>query len=284
MLILCDLPVETEPVKGKGELDPNSKKKLIAIIIVIVGLIVAIAVCIGLIVKLNTSKNISPYCMLMKSEDKVCKIHDKKHDGKDLSELIVSEQEMAFHQQLFDEISVGAYFDGSRLYKKEDAKELLAIKESLNKEKASLFERYLASTLKDEEKERYNFVIEELGTIEEVIIKLNIQEADKDAPTKEDLIKEVISLKKELDEVKSSQIVHIPPVIKIEQDATLMGQEEVQPEIKGELIQATHNTPKSNLQVEDKLIYVSQPYREINIPKDIESAATIKKSSLFKDR
>ncbi|WP_069998684.1 hypothetical protein [Cellulosilyticum sp. I15G10I2] len=284
MLFLCDLPVDTEPTSDEDVLRLSNKKKLAVVIIIIAVLIIAIIMCIGFILKLKTPKNVSPYCMLMRNENKICKIHDKKHNNKGLAELIIPEEEMAFHKQLFEEISEGAYFDGKQIYKKDDAKEILAIKDNLNKEKESLFDRYLSSSLKDEEKERYNFIIEELDTIEQSIIKLNIKETDKEIPTKEELIEEVASLKRELEQLTSEGLVQMPSVIKTKQnDTTAQIQKEIQTAVKNESVETIAYTRENNVQ-EDKLIYISQSHTEIQIPKDIENAATIKRSSLYKDR
>ena len=276
MLFLCDLPVDEEPEDSKETLKSSNKIKYAVVIgSIIILLSVIIFSIIGLL-KLQTPKNVSPYCLLMRNENKVCKIHDKKHEGKDLKELIISEEEMAFHQQLYDEIVKGAYFDGRRLYKEEDAKEILQIKEAFSEEKASLFERYLSSDLTEKEKERYNFLIEELDTLEISITKLNIKESDKDEPSKEELAHEVALLKKELDELKSPQVLLTAPV-----EENLTSVESMDLSIATEEEQKKEQADTQGPSSQDRLIYISQPSRDIKIPKDIESAATIKKSSLY---
>lgn len=270
MLFLFDLPMDEKPEKKENVIKPIHKKKMIILVSSIM-LIVALGASIGILAKSRVPKNISPYCMLMRDQGKVCKIHNKKHNSKDASEMIILEEEMAFHKQLYDEVSNGAYFDGERLYKKENAKEILDIRDTLSEKKESLFERYLSSTLTKQEKEQYNIIIEEIGTMQEVITKLDIQETEQQEPSKEDLIKEVESLKKELSEVKAAETVQV-------ETAKEQKVQENKKEPQDRALKDTLQSPNMN---EDKMLYGSNSSKVVNIPKDIEKAATIKKSSLY---
>lgn len=263
MLFLCDLPVEEE-TGDKQTLDQASKKKMIILLGVMIGLIVVIGIGVFFIIKANASKNISPYCSLMRDQNRVCKIHNKKHTAKD-SELIIPEEEMAFHRQLFDEITAGAYFDGKRLYKKEDAKEILALKSKLSEEKAALFESYLSSSLNEEEKERYNFLIEELEAIEESMDQLDIKQEDAHLPSQEELLDKIARLEQELATTKEAS-----------KKPELQEQQPTQQHTQ----QPTQSTQPTH-QIQESILFTMKPSNDIKVPSNIENAATIKKSSLY---
>ncbi|MDF2613781.1 MAG: hypothetical protein K0S71_1567 [Clostridia bacterium] len=269
MLFLFDLPVNENPEIKEKSTKSISKTQLM-IVIICIALVAILSISIVVFVKSRAPKNISPYCAFIKDQGRMCKIHNKKHSSKNVSEMIIEEEEMTLHQQLFEEISNGAYFDGEKLYKQEDAKEILIIKNTLNEEKESLFEGYLSSTLTKQEKDRYNFIIEELDLIQESIITLGIQETELQEPSKEDLIKEVETLKKELNEVRSEATLQTEIIEKEAEEPKQDKQDFV-----------AKDTPQSSKISEDKMLYVSQSSKIKSIPKDIEKAATIKKSSLY---
>lgn len=275
-MFLFNLPTDTdENENADKKIGENIKdivgKKRILITGVLGLLLVIFTFTLGVIGLNKPPKNASPYCLFTREQGKICKIHNKKHTSDKLSALVVSDDEMALHQQLYEEVSKGAYFDGKKLYKKEDAKEILSIKDEYSKEKASLFEKYLADTLTAEEKERYNFIIEELDTLEQCIKKLGIRAEEKDEPSKDELKKEIEELKAQLDEAEK------------EKNAEISMPAESTAATKTDSTKVTVEEPakEETKQNEDKLIYINKSSKSVNIPKDIEKAATIKKSSLY---
>jgi hypothetical protein len=282
MLFLFDLPIdadeETKPKKDKKKFTIHivNKEKWIIGSIILVTLLIVIGTA-GVLITYRTPENISPYCKMMKEQDKICRIHDKKHTKDKLKELVIPEGEMAFHRQLAQEIEEGAYFDGDKLYGKENAEEIWAIKDNFIKEKESLFERYLASTLSQQKKERYNFLIEELETLEEVIAKLGIQSEEVGLPSGEiDREQETEGLQSE-QELQTDQTQEAEPIGQIEQ---------IDQEKQAEPIAQATSEPKeeSNTQTpqtQSLLISRQRGSQVLNIPPDIEQAATIKKSSLY---
>jgi hypothetical protein len=279
MLFLFDLPIEadedTKPKKDKKKFTVHivNKEKWIIGSIVLVTLMIIVGTA-GVLMTYKTPENISPYCKLMKDQGKICKIHGKKHEEKGLKDLVIPEGEMAFHRQLAEEIEKGAYFDGDKLYKKEDAEEIWAIKDNFIKEKESLFERYLASTLSQQEKERYNFLIEELVTLEEAIIKLGIEESAS-LPLQEELQVEQTQPIEQIEQIE--QIEETEPIEQIEQADQ---QEQSEPIAQGELKRGDENSSQTP-QRQSAVVFEQSETQTLNIPPDIEKAATLKKSLLY---
>lgn len=273
MLFLFDLPIEADeeakPKKDKKKFSLHivNKEKWIIGSIVLVTLMIIVGTA-GVLMTYKTPENISPYCKMMKDEGKICKIHGKKHEEKGLKDLVIPEGEMAFHRQLAEEIEKGAYFDGDKLYKKEDAEEIWTIKDNFIKEKESLFERYLASTLSQQEKERYNFLIEELVTLEEAIMKLGIEESAS-LPLQEELPVEQTQFIEQIEETQ--------PIEQIEQ---VDQQEQSEPIAQGEQKRGDENSSQTP-QRQSSVIFEQSETQTLNIPPDIEKAATLKKSSLY---
>ncbi len=277
-MFFSSLPADNEAVNKEESIKPKQNKVVILIAIAIVSFIIIVIASIMIFTKLRVPENASPYCMLMKSEGKICKIHNQKHEGSNLSALVISEEEMALHQQLFEEISNGAYFDGKKLYRKEDEGEIIAIYNNFLEEKQTLFEKYLSDTLDEKGTERYNFIIEELSTLEEVISKLNIRLTSKDMPSREDLTKEVEYLRTELEKTKTSQF---DQTFGSSDASTEKSDTADKPSIES-VKEVPKKSEKEKLLETDTLLYAASGGRVVDIPKDIENAATIKKSSIYK--
>ncbi len=255
-------------------------------ILAIASLFMVLLVC-GILIVLLLSQphnNVPPYCQYTYEQSKTCKVHQVKHTKQDLKTLHISDEELAIQQELVGQIRDGAYFNGTRLYIKEDELEIVKLKNDYLAEKEGLFEKYLANQLSLGEQARYNELIEELDTLENVIEELGISEAalaeepqedvEKDAEqdidlkvteltgTIEKLDKELELLKNAQQELQKEQGLEVSS----SEEVVVGPSQEMEPEKDNELIVEA-------AQIKGK---------KLVIPSNITSMDIVKKSELFK--
>ncbi len=274
--------------KKKFNLKKRSFKK--QHILAIASLFIVLLVCGILIVSLlsKPQNNVPPYCQYTYEHSKTCKVHQVKHTKQDLRDLHISEEELAIQQELVAQIRAGAYFNGTRLYKKEDEVEIVKLKNEYLAEKEGLFEKYLANQLSQEEQARYNELIEELDTLENVIEELGISEAALAEDQQEEVEERYEQEPGETSEIYIMELTDTIDQLDQELEQLKKAQQELQKKEGLEVSSSEEVVVASSREMEPEkdngLIVKPEQIKgkKLVIPSNITSIGIVKKSELYK--